>query len=103
LRELVNRILESGEIARREQVDRPAVRALRAHPAVQHRRAGAFLRVGEQVEQDLQLGPVVELAAQQLQRGRVERPDQLLVAEPEELLEAERPTRRVDSRRRTLR
>ena len=86
-RQVVDRVLEAGEVARRQQVDRTAVRAVRAHPAVQHRRARALLGLAQQVEQDAQLGPVVELAAEQLQRARVERPDQLLVGEPEQVLQ----------------
>jgi hypothetical protein len=63
------------------------VRPLRAQPALQRRRASALLGVGEQVEQDRQLRPVLELAAQQLQRAGVERADQLLVGEAEEVLQ----------------
>ena len=101
--EVVNRVLEPDEVARGEKVDRAPVRTLRTRPAVEQRRAGALLGVGEQIEQDAELGPVVELAAEQLERARVERPDQLLVRQAEELLQLLRAVRRADSRRRTLR
>jgi hypothetical protein len=92
--------LEGGEIARQQQVERPAGRPGRAQPAAQDGCAGALLGLGEQVEQDRQLGPVVELAADQLERLGVERRQQLLVGEAEQLLQA---ARRADSRRRTRR
>src|SRR6201999_3986435 len=51
------------------------------------RRSGALLGIGKQVEQDRQLGVVVGLAAHHLHRGGVEHGEQLVVAEPEQLLE----------------
>src|SRR6201999_4365918 len=51
------------------------------------RRSGALLGIGKQVEQDRQLGVVVGLAAHHLQRVGVEHGEQLVVAEPEQLLE----------------
>ena len=85
--EVLDGVLEGGEVALREEVDRAAARPLRPHPAPQHGFAGALLGVGEQVEQDRQLGPVVELAGEQLQRAGVERADQLLVGEAEQVLQ----------------
>jgi hypothetical protein len=99
LGEGVERRLEGGEIARQQQVERPAGRPGRAQPAAQDGCAGALLGLGEQVEQDRQLGPVVELAADQLERLCVERRQQLLVGQSEELLQV---ARRADSRRRRL-
>ena len=61
---------------------------LAAHPALEHGRARLLLRVGEQVEQDRQLGPVVEVAADDLERVGVEHDEQLVVVQPQQLLEA---------------
>jgi hypothetical protein len=97
LGERVERRLEGGEVARQQQVQWPAGRPGGTQPAAQHRPAGTLLGLREEVEQDRKLGPVVELAADQLERLRVERRQQLLVAEAEELLEM---TRRADSLRR---
>jgi len=61
-----------------------------AQPALEHRSARPLLGLGQQVEQDGQLGPVVELAADQLERIGVQRGQQLLVGEAEELLQVRR-------------
>jgi hypothetical protein len=97
LGERVERRLEGAEVAREQQPKRRAGGAGRAQPAAQDRRAGALLGLGEEIEQDRQLGPVVELAADQVQRLGVERRQQLLVAQAEELLQM---ARRADSLRR---
>jgi hypothetical protein len=62
------------------------VRAARADPAAQQRGPGLLLRVGEQIEQDRQLGAVLELPRQELERAGVQRPDELLVGEAQEVL-----------------
>ena len=90
LLEVGHRVLERGEVPRQQLVQRAAVRAAGPDPAAQQLGAGLFLRAGEQAEQDAELRPVVELAGQQLERGRVERPDQLLVGEPQQLLKLRR-------------
>ena len=66
-------------------------RPARPHPAAQDRRAGALLRLGEQVEQDRQLRLVLELAADHRERVGVEDREQLLVVQPEQLLQMLRP------------
>src|SRR3954470_14673919 len=71
-------------------VQRAAVRALRANPAAQHRRTGALLGLGEQVEQDRQLRLVVKLAGEDGQRVLVQDDEQLIVGEAEEGLEMAR-------------
>jgi hypothetical protein len=43
--------------------------------------------LGQQVEQDPELRPVLELAAHQLQSAGVQRADQLLVGEAEKVLQ----------------
>jgi len=87
LRKRRERIFERAEVARQQQVERPARGPLRAHPPAQHRRAGALLRLREQVEQDRQLRLVVELARDDRERIGVQRRQQLLLAEPEQLLQ----------------
>src|SRR3954471_10235150 len=79
LGEDAERVLEGGEVARQQQVERAAVRPGRAQPGAQH--AGVVL-LGER-EQDRELGPVVELAGDDGERVLVEDPQQLVVAEPE--------------------
>jgi DNA-binding transcriptional regulator/RsmH inhibitor MraZ len=86
LRQVRQCVLEAAEVARGEQVQRAAVRAVRPQPAPERGRTRALLGVAEEIEQDRQLRPVLELPAEQLERARVERPDQLLVGEPEERL-----------------
>ncbi len=81
-------VLEAREVPLQQRVERAPGRALAAHPALEHRRAGLLLRVGEQVEQDRQLGPVVEVAADDLERVGVEHHEQLVVVQPQQLLEA---------------
>jgi hypothetical protein len=68
LAETGKRVLEVPELAGEQQVDRPPVRAGRSDPSFQHRRAGALLGLGQQVEQDRELGLVVELASDDLER-----------------------------------
>jgi hypothetical protein len=70
-----------------QQVERAAGRSARPHPAAQDGRAGALLRLCEQVEQDRQLGLVIELTGDDAQRIGVERGEQLLLAEAEQLLQ----------------
>jgi hypothetical protein len=72
---------------REQQVQWAAGRPARSHPAPQDRRAGALLRLGEQVEQDRQLGLVLELAGDDRDRVGVEDREQLLVAQSEQLLQ----------------
>jgi hypothetical protein len=68
-------------------VERAAVRARGADPPAQYRLAGALLGLGEEIEEDRQLGPVVELAGEQGERVDVERAAQLVLGEVEELHE----------------
>ena len=58
-------------------------------------RACRLLGLGEQIEQDRQLGPVVEIAGDDLERARSEHGQQLVVLEPQQLLEAGRAQRRL--------
>src|SRR5215218_9510311 len=81
------RILEPAEVAAQQQVERAAFRPARPDPAAQDRRAGALLRLGEQVEQDGQLRLVVEVARDHGQRVGVQRGQELLLAQAEHLLE----------------
>jgi hypothetical protein len=80
-------VLEGGEVAGEQQVERAAVRPGGPDPALEHRRARALLGLGQQVEQDRQLGLVVELRADQLERIRVQGGEELLVGEAQQLLE----------------
>ena len=50
--------------------------------------AGALLGLGEQVEQDRQLGPVVELPGEQRQRVGVEHGAELVVGQAEQVHQA---------------
>jgi hypothetical protein len=73
-----------------QRVERPAVRPGGAQPAPERLRAGALLRLGQQVEQDLDLRPPVLLAGDDRQRVGAEDRQQLLVGEPEQRLQARR-------------
>src|SRR5688572_13620256 len=68
-------------------VERAPGRPVGAQPAAQHRRAGALLGLREQVEQDRQLGLVLERSRQHGERVLVEHAEQLLVGEAQQLLE----------------
>jgi len=83
-------VLEGGEVAGEQEVERAPLRAGGAQPALEDRGAGALLGLGQQVEQDRQLGAMVEVAADQVERIGVERREQLLVGEAEQLLEVGR-------------
>jgi hypothetical protein len=72
---------------REQQVQRAAGRPARPHPAPQDWRAGALLRLGEQIEQDRQLRLVLQLAGDDRDRVGVEDREQLLVAQAEQLLQ----------------
>jgi hypothetical protein len=78
---------KAGEVAAQQQVERAAGRARGPRPALEHGRAGALLGLREQLEQDWELGLVLELSADQLERIRVQRGQQLLVGEAEQLLQ----------------
>jgi hypothetical protein len=77
-------VLERREVAREERVERAAGGALRANPAAQDSGAGALLRLRQQVEQDAQLGPVVELAGEEGQRIDAERGAELVLGQAEQ-------------------
>jgi hypothetical protein len=70
LGELLERILERGEVPAGERLDRPAARAVSAHPPPQHLRPrlGLHLRLVDQRQQNPQLGTMVQLSGQQRQR-----------------------------------
>jgi len=86
--QLAQRVLERAEVARQQEVERPAGRPCGAEPAAQHGGAGALLGLGQEVEQDRQLGLVLELARDDRERVGVECAQQLLVAQAEQLLQA---------------
>jgi hypothetical protein len=88
LGELTQRILEGREVPPGEGVDRAAAPSCGADPAAQHGRAGALLRLGEQVKQDGQLRAMVELAREQRQRIDAEDVAQLIIGETEEVQQA---------------
>lgn len=89
--QLTECVLEGGEVAPGERVDGAAAGPGGTYPAAQHHRAGLLLRVGEQVEEDGELWPVVKLAGEQRQWVDVEQRAQLVLGEPEQL-EQERGT-----------
>ena len=68
-------------------VEGAAARARGADPPPQHGLARALLGLGEEVEEDRQLGPVVELVVEKGERVDVERASQLFLGEIEELHE----------------
>ena len=78
-------IFESPEVAAGEGVDRPAARAPGPDPAPQHGWAGTLAGLGEQLEEDRQLGAVLELAREQRERVDVERLAELVLGEPEQI------------------
>ena len=70
-----------------QQVDRAAVAAAGADPAAQHAVARPLGGLLGQREEDRQLGLVVEVAADDRQRVGVEDAEQLVVGEPEAVLQ----------------
>jgi hypothetical protein len=82
------RVLEAREVALQQQVERPSGRTGGSHPAAQHGRAGLLLGLGEEVQEDRQLRLVVELAGDDGERVGVEGPEQLLLAQAQQLLQA---------------
>jgi hypothetical protein len=92
LGELGERVFEGGEVPSGERVDRPALRPGGTHPPGEHlgARLGLHLRLVDQRQQDPQLGAVVQLAGEQRQRVDPEGGAELIVAEPEQLLQASR-------------
>src|SRR4051794_15961337 len=89
------RVLERREVPTGEDVDRRAVGTGRPHPSPQHRRPRPLLRLGQEVEQDRQLGPVVELPGEQREWVDVEHRAELLLGEPEERHQPVRPVARA--------
>jgi hypothetical protein len=87
LAQIFQRILECAEVLGEQQVDRPAVATDGADPALENLRAGALRRLLGQREQDRQLRLVVELAAEDAERIGVEDRQQLVVGEPEPVLQ----------------
>src|SRR5438270_11724492 len=79
------RVLEGAEVATYERVDRPTGRTGRSDPAPEHGRSRLLRGLVEEVEQDRQLGPMLELAGEQRERIDVEHAAQLVVAQPEQL------------------
>jgi hypothetical protein len=87
LAQVLEGVLEGAEVLREQQVDRAAVTAARADPAPQDalpRALGGLL--GER-EEDRQLGLVVQLAGQDSERIGVQDRQQLVVGEPEAVLQ----------------
>lgn len=84
------RFLEAAEVAGEQQRDRSPGGPFPAHPPPQHGRARRLLRLSQQREQDRQLGPVVQIARDDLERVGVEDGQELVVVEPQQLLEARR-------------
>jgi hypothetical protein len=84
LRERGQGVLEAGEVSREQEIQRAAAGPGGAHPSL---KCAVALVLGQQIEQDRQLGLVVQFARDQLERIGVEDHEQLLVAESQELLE----------------
>jgi hypothetical protein len=89
LGELLERILEGGEVPAGERLDRPPARALGAHPSPQHLgpRLGLALRLVDQRQQDLQLRAMIQLSGEQRQRVDSQRRAQLVLGQAEQLLQ----------------
>src|SRR4051812_45998928 len=79
--------LERGEVTGEQEVDRPAGGAGAPHPAAQDRRARLLLGVGEQVEEDRELWPVIEVTGDHREGVGTQHRQELLVGESEQLLQ----------------
>jgi hypothetical protein len=92
LGELRERVLEGGEVPAGERIDRPPLRPCGTHPPRKHLRPRLSLplRLVDERQQDPQFGAVVQLPGEQRQRVDPERRAQLIVAEPQQLLQASR-------------
>jgi hypothetical protein len=92
LGELRERVLEGGEVPTGERVDRPPLRPCGTHPPGKHLRPrlSLHLRLVDERQQDPQLGAVVQLPGEQRQRVDAKRRTQLIVAEPQQLLQPSR-------------
>jgi hypothetical protein len=77
------RILEGGEVALRQHVDRTPAGTFGTDPAPKP----TLIVLGEQVEEDRQLRLVIEVAADDLERVGVEDGEQLLVRQAQQLLQ----------------
>jgi hypothetical protein len=87
LAQIFERVLERAEVLGEQQVDRAAVAPGGAQPALEDLGAGTLGRLFGQRQQDRQLRLVVELAAEDAQRVGVEDRQQLVVGEPEPVLQ----------------
>jgi hypothetical protein len=87
LAEVLERISERAEVAREQQVDRAAEAPGGPHPAAQDAVARALGGLLGEREEDRQLGLVVEIAAEDRERVGVQDREQLVVGEPEAVLQ----------------
>jgi hypothetical protein len=85
-------VLEGGEVPAGERVDRAALRAGGAHPPAEHLRSGLGLHLGlvDEGQQDPELRAMVELTGEQRQRIDAQRRAELILGEPQQLLQAGR-------------
>ena len=88
IREFGQGVLKGGEVAPGERVDGAPGGSGGTYPSPQHRRAGALLGLGQEVEEDWQLRPVLELAREQRQRVDVQQRAQLVLGEAEQIEQA---------------
>ncbi len=90
LGELRQRVLEGGEVPAGERVDRPSLWPGGTHPPGKHLRSrlSLHLRIVDEGQQDPQLGAVVQPPGEQRQRVDAQGRAQLVVAEPQQLLQA---------------
>jgi hypothetical protein len=85
-------VLEGGEVPADERIDRPALRAGGAHPPAEHLRSGLGLHLSlvDERQQDPEFRAMVELTGEQRQRIDAQRRAELILSEPQQLLEAGR-------------
>src|SRR3954453_10372739 len=86
LGQLAERVLEAAEVVREQELQRLGV--IRAQPAPQRRLPRLLRYVGKQLEQERQLRPGVFFAGDDRERVAVQDPQELLVREAEERLQA---------------
>jgi hypothetical protein len=85
-------VLEGGEVPAGEGIDRSALRTGGAHPPAEHLRSGLGLHLGlvDERQQDSELRAMVKLTGEQRQRIDAKRRAELIVTEPQQLLETGR-------------
>jgi hypothetical protein len=87
LPQILQRVLEGSVVLGREEVDWPAVAAGGADPAAEDAIARTLRGLLGEGEEDRELGLVIEVAADDLQRVRVQDGQELVVGEPEAVLQ----------------